>query len=139
MKKLEDIPKKNIFEVPEGYFEKLPGIIQARVTKPEPVAVRVWVISLKYALPLIAAMAVGIFWFSNQSEKSFNEQLASIQTEQLIAYLNDADLQIDNLSETVTWDEIDLIELEEKVYSSFEITGAELDLLLEEFKEPENF
>ena len=33
MKKLEDIPKKQNFEVPEGYFEKLPGIIQSRVTQ----------------------------------------------------------------------------------------------------------
>lgn len=137
MKKLEDIPKKNIFEVPEGYFEKLPGIIQARVIKPEPV--RIWVTSLKYALPVLAIMAFGIFWFSGNSEKSFDEQLASIQTEQLIAYLNDADLQIDDLSETVGWNEFDLMELENKVYATFEITDDDLDLLLDEFNEPENF
>lgn len=137
MKKLEDIPKKNIFEVPEGYFEKLPGIIQARVVKPEPV--RIWVTSLKYALPVLAIMAFGIFWFSGNSEKSFDEQLASIQTEQLIAYLNDADLQIDDLSETVGWNEFDLMELENKVYATFEITDDDLDLLLDEFNEPENF
>ncbi len=137
MKKLEDIPKKNIFEVPDGYFEKLPGIIQSRVAKPEPI--RLWVTSLKYALPVLAIMAVGVFWFSGQTEKSFDEQLAGIQTEQLIAYLNDADLQIDDLSETVSWDEIDLIELEDKVFSTFEITGDELDLLLDEFKETDNF
>ncbi len=137
MKKLEDIPKKNIFEVPEGYFEKLPGIIQARVVKPEPV--RIWVTSLKYALPVLAIMAFGIFWFSGNSEKSFDEQLAGIQTEQLIAYLNDADLQIDDLSETVGWNEFDLMELENKVYATFEITDDDLDLLLDEFNEPENF
>jgi len=137
MKKLEDIPKKNIFEVPEGYFEKLPGIIQSRVAKPEPVSL--WVTSLKYALPVLALVAVGAFWFIGQSEKTFDEQLAGIQTEQLMAYLNDTDLQIDDLSETVSWNEIDLIELEDKVYSTFEMTGNELDLLLEEFKETENF
>ncbi len=136
MKKLEDIPKKNIFEVPEGYFEKLPGIIQARVAKPEPV--RLWVTSLKYALPVLAVLA-GVFWFTGQSEETFDEQLAGIQTEQLIAYLNDADLQMDDLSETVSWNEIDLNELEDKVFSTFEITGDELDLLLKEFKETENF
>ena len=32
MKKLEDIPKKEIFDVPDGYFEKLPGKIQARIS-----------------------------------------------------------------------------------------------------------
>jgi hypothetical protein len=137
MKKLEEIPKKNIFEVPEGYFEKLPGIIQARVAKPEPA--RLWIASLKYALPVFALMALGVFWFSNSSEKSFDEQLAGIETEQLIAYLNDADLQIDDLSESVDWNEFDLLELEDKVYSTFEITGDELDLLLEDFNETENF
>ena len=84
-------------------------------------------------------MAFGIFWFSGNSEKSFDEQLASIQTEQLIAYLNDADLQIDDLSETVGWNEFDLMELENKVYATFEITDDDLDLLLDEFNEPENF
>jgi hypothetical protein len=137
MKKLEDISKKNIFEVPEGYFEKLPGIIQARVVKPEPV--RIWVASLKYALPVLAIMAFGIFWLTGSSEKSFDEQLAGIQTEQLIAYLNDADLQIDDLSEAVEWNEFDLLELEDKVYSTFNITGDELDLLIDEFNETENF
>jgi hypothetical protein len=137
MKKLEDIPKKNIFEVPEGYFEKLPGIIQARVAKPAPV--RLWVTSLKYALPVFALVTVGAFWYMGQSEKTIGQQLAGIQTEQLMAYLNDADLQIDDLSETVGWDEIDLIDLEDRVYSTFEMTGNELDLLLEEFNGTENF
>lgn len=137
MKKLEDIPKKNIFEVPEGYFEKLPGIIQARVAKPAPV--RLWVTSLKYALPVFALVTVGAFWYMGQSEKTIDQQLAGIQTEQLMAYLNDADLQIDDLSETVGWDEIDLIDLEDRVYSTFEMTGNELDLLLEEFNGTENF
>jgi len=137
MKKLEDIPKKNIFEVPEGYFEKLPGIIQARVIKPEPV--RIWVTSLKFALPVLAIVAFGVFWFTSSKEESFDEQLAGIQTEQLIAYLNTADLQIDDLSESVDWNEFDLIELEDKVYSTFDITGDELDLLIDEFNDTENF
>jgi hypothetical protein len=131
MKKLEDIPKKNIFEVPEGYFEKLPGIIQARVANPEPT--RWFVPSLKFALPILAFVAVGIFWFTSQTGKSIEEQLSGIQTEQLIAYLDDSDLTMDDLAETVTWSDTDLNELEEKVYSSIEVTGDELDILFEEF------
>lgn len=131
MKKLEDIPKKNIFEVPEGYFEKLPGIIQARVAKPEPI--RWFVPSLKFALPVLALVAVGIFWFTSQTGQSIEEQLSRIQTEQLVAYLDDSDLTMDDLAETVTWSESDLNELEEKVYSTMEVTGEELDILFEEF------
>jgi hypothetical protein len=138
MKKLEDIPKKNIFEVPEGYFEKLPGIIQSRVAKPEvtPWFAPTW----KFALPVLALVAVGIFWFSSQTGVSIEQQLAAIQTEQLIAYLDDGDLTMDDLAETVTWSETDLDELEEKVFSSIEVSGDELDILLEEFNvEPEDF
>ena len=132
MKKLEDIPKKNIFEVPEGYFEKLPGIIQSRVAKPE-FAQIFWISRLKYAIPIAAIAVIGMFWYAFQSEKTFDEQLASIQTEQLMAYLNDADLQIDDLSESVDWNEFDLEELEDKVYATFEINGNELDILMNEF------
>ncbi len=132
MKKLEDIPKKNIFEVPEGYFEKLPGIIQSRVAKPESAQI-FWIRSLKYAIPIAAIAVIGMFWYASQSEKTFDEQLASIQTEQLMAYLNDADLQIDDLSESVDWNEFDLEELEDKVYATFEINGNELDILMNEF------
>jgi hypothetical protein len=136
MKKLEDISKKNIFEVPDGYFEKLPGIIQARVAKPEPTP---WFVpTLKFALPIFAILAVGIFWYSSQSQNTIEEQLAAIQTEQLVAYLDDATLNFDDLTESVTWSEDDLNELEEKVFSSFEVSETDLDLLLEEFS-TENF
>jgi len=139
MKKLEDIPKKNIFEVPEGYFEKLPGIIQSRVAKPVPTP-WYWTPAIKFALPVVALIAVGIFWFTSQSGETIEQQLAGIQTEQLIAYLDDGDLQIEELAETVTWSDTDLIELEEKVFSSFDITGDELDILLDELSnETENF
>lgn len=138
MKKLEDIPKTNIFEVPEGYFEKLPGIIQSRVAKPDPTP---WFApTWKFALPILAFIAVGIVWFTSQTGDSFEQQLASIQTEQLIAYLDDGDLTMDELAETVTWSETDLNELEEKVFSTIEVSGDELDVLLEEFSvEPEDF
>jgi hypothetical protein len=138
MKKLEEIAKKNIFEVPDGYFDKLPGIIQARVAKPEPTR---WLIpTLKFALPVLALVAVGIFWFTAQTGQSIEEQLSGIQTEQLVAYLDDSDLTMDDLAETVTWSESDLNELEEKVYSSMEVTGEELDILFEEFNvEAEDF
>lgn len=137
MKRLEDIPKKNIFQVPDGYFEKLPGVIQARVAKPEKA---VWFVPvLKYALPVLAVVAAGMLWFSNPKGNSFDEQLASIQTEQLIAYLDDSDLNFDELSESVTWSETDLVELEETVFNSFDIAGDELEVLMEELIETENY
>lgn len=137
MKRLEDIPKKNIFQVPDGYFEKLPGVIHARVAKPEKA---VWFVPmLKYALPVLAVVVLGILWFSNPKGNSFDEQLASIQTEQLIAYLDDSDLNFDELTESVTWSETDLVELEETVFNSFDFAGDELDVLMDELIETENY
>jgi len=136
MKKLEDIAKKNIFEVPDGYFEKLPGIIQARVAKPEPAP---WFVpALKFALPMVAVLSIGIFWYSSQGQDTIEEQLAAIQTEQLVAYLDDATLNFDDLAESVTWSEDDLNELEEKVFNSYDVSDTDLDILLEEFN-TENF
>lgn len=137
MKRLEDIPKKNIFQVPDGYFDQLPGIIQSRVAKPAPIH---WYATpaFKFALPLVALLALGIYWYVSPG-KSLEQQLAAIETEQLMAYLEDSDLSIDELTESVTWSETDLDELEEKVYSSFDIAEDELDLLLQEFSETENF
>lgn len=137
MKQLEDIPKKNIFQVPEGYFEKLPGVIQARVAKPEK---PIWFVPvLKYALPVLAVVVVGVLWLSTSKSTGLEEQLAAIQTEQLIAYLDDSDLNMEELAESVTWSETDLFELEEKVVSSFDLTGDELEVLMNELIETENY
>ncbi len=134
MKKLEDISKENIFKVPDGYFEKLPGIIQARMAKPQP---RVWYIpSFKFALPAIAIVIALTVWFTTGQQKSLNDQLNDIQTEQLMAYLEDSNISTDLLAEEISWSEVDLNELEEKVFSSMD----PIDITLEDLSiEPDNF
>jgi hypothetical protein len=134
MKKLEDISKKNIFEVPEGYFDRLPGVIQSRiVTKPKESFQ--WTMALKYAIPVILLAVVGIFWFNNTPVNPYamEDQLATVQEDQLSLYLNDADLTTDDLAETMTWSEEDLIELEDAVYATLEISSEELENVLNEF------
>lgn len=134
MKKLEDISKESIFKVPDGYFEKLPGIIQARVAKPEP---RVWFApALKFAAPVLAiALAIAI-WFTAGQGGSLEDQLNEIQTEQLMAYLEESDLSPDLITEEIHWSEEDLNELEEEVISSME----PIDITIEELSvEPDNF
>lgn len=119
MKKLEDIPKKQVFEVPEGYFEKLPGIIQSRVTRPS--EERSWWINYKaavqFALPAVILLAVGIFWFNRPADNLSAETiLASIQTEDLVAYLDDADITTDELLEQVQLDHEEITNIESSVY-----------------------
>ncbi len=135
MKKLEDISKENIFRVPDGYFEKLPGVIQTRVAKPEP---RVWFApALKFSLPVVALVLAVTVWFTTRQGVSLEDQLNEIQTEQLMVYLEESDLSPDLITDELNWSEEDLNELEEQVISSME----PLDIIqVEDLSvEPDNF
>ena len=138
MKKLEDIPKKEVFNVPDGYFDKLPGIIQARVAKPEKERSPKWGFALRYALPTVVLLAVGIVWF-NQTHKVVDAEqlLSSIQTEDLVAYLNDSDITTDELLAEVEWSDEDAKEIEGNVYD-LNLEGESLDDIVSEM-ELDNF
>jgi hypothetical protein len=116
MKKLEDIPKKEIFNVPEGYFDKLPTQIQSRVAGGEKRQFA-FIGSLKYALPIIALLIVGIFWFYPiQPQQDSTAILATVNTEDLVAYLDESDLSTDEVLESVDFNTTDLDDIEENVY-----------------------
>ncbi len=117
MRKLEDIPKKEIFNVPEGYFDKLPGIIQARVAAPANERKPVWFFALRYALPVVVLLAVGMLWF-NQSHGAMDVDimLSSIATEDLVVYLNNSEMTTEELLATVYLSDEDAHEIEGNVY-----------------------
>ncbi len=133
MKKLDELSKENIFKVPDGYFEELPGILQARVAKPQP---KVWFApSWKFAMPVVAIIIALTVWLAYRERTSVEDQLNEIQTEQLMAYLDESDLSDFN-NEEVSLSEDELNELEENVLSSMEpfyITVEDLSV------EPDNF
>lgn len=115
MKKLEDIPKKEIFDVPEGYFEDLPGKIQKRIAGREERPA--FIFALRYALPAIVLVAIGMLWYNNGSEDTSAESiLASVQTEDLVAFLNDDDLTTEELLEDAALNREDADEIEGAVY-----------------------
>ena len=134
MKKLEDIPKKQNFEVPEGYFEKLPGIIQSRVTQQQ--KERSWGLdqrfALRFALPAVILLAIGIFWYSRSPmDKSVENILASVQTEDLITYLSESDFTTDELLEDVRLNNEDAMDIEESVYE-LQFTDSEFEEIFNE-------
>jgi len=139
MKKLDDVPKKNIFDVPEGYFDRLPGIIQTRTSAstPSPVGIPSWSRVLRYALPLILAVGAGIYWYQNNSSSKVNVQseLASIGSDQLVTYLDNHELTTEEVVEMVAWSSVDLDDLENTVYSTLDITHPQLEELLDEYDE----
>jgi hypothetical protein len=136
MKKLEDIAKKNIFEVPDGYFDRLPGIVQNNIAEKSKNRVAAWTFVLRYAMPILILAGIGIFWFNNNSsyqENNLETELEALQPSQLSIYLDDTDLSTEDIVETVTWSEEDLKELEDQIFSSMEVTGQELEDMLNEY------
>lgn len=121
MKKLDDISKKNIFQVPEGYFEDLPTRIQARIPA-APETRHAGFFSLRYAVPAvvlagIAIVAIFLNTPSSVPSESPEAMLAAVASEDLVAYLeNDADLNLDDLLDSYAFSDDDLASIEDEVY-----------------------
>ena len=134
MKKLEDIPKKDVFKVPEGYFENLPTIIQSRVAakSKEKAFFPGFSLALRYALPVVVLGVVGYFWLGPKAEQQSAESiLSTIETEDLVAYLNETDLTTDELLESVQLDANDVDELEGEIYGE-DLTDENFEEILDE-------
>lgn len=113
MKRLDEIPKKTLFEAPEGYFEKLPGRIQARITEPEP-EIAWGKVAVRYALPLVVIGAAAVFFLTNRPALSPEEVIAGIESEQLVAYLEDSEVNTDDLLDVISLEptEVESIEMD---------------------------
>lgn len=118
MKKLEDIPKNNPFSVPDGYFDKLPGVIQARIAEgtAQKEARPYFRYALRVALPLVAIVVVAILYFTPSSNDNYNDILASVDTEQLTSYLEETDITVDEVLEAAELDEESVEAIEAEVY-----------------------
>jgi len=117
--KLEDIPKKEIFKVPDGYFDSLPSKIQARIDA-QATGRQVsffFQYKLQYALPLLVFLALGIFWYAQYNQpKDAETLLASVETEDLIAYLNESEISTEDVLTHIEFNSEDLEEIENEVY-----------------------
>ena len=132
MKKLEDLPRKADFKVPDKYFDDLPTRIQARINEG---AGSRWHFSprfaLRYALPLLALIAIGTFWY-NQSNQSMINQLEKFDEAQLTFFIDDPDLTSEELAENVTWSTDDLEALEQEVFDVLDASEESLDIIVDE-------
>ncbi len=111
MKKLEDIPKKNIYTVPEGYFDHLPGIIQSRIAAEKGSVARPLYLqlALRYALPVLVLATILFFVFRNNSLKGNpDELLASVSAHELASYLIESGFTTEELMENIAWSDLDI-------------------------------
>ncbi len=132
MKNFENIPKKLIFEAPDGYFDQLPGIIQSRVAvqSPEDAPKPYLRYAVQYALPTVLLLAVVATFFLPRTPKSAEALLALVETEQLVVYLEESDIGLDELIEAVEFDEPVVSAIEDEVYNQ---------LLLEDLSDDSEF
>lgn len=137
MKKLEDIPKKDIFQVPEDYFDKLPGVIQSRIAEQGSTPVQAGAFSLvvRFALPAVILGLASLFVYQNYfTPKTAEVQLAAISTEALSDYLNESELSTEEFIETVGLENIDADALTNDPLMEFNLDQSELEKLSEEYQ-----
>ena len=104
---LEALKKEQIFRVPEGYFQDLPQIIQARVQhnrKARPVWMPGKLAVLQYAVPALMLILVAIILIPKFSEpEAPAEIIAQVDDEAIMYYLqNEVDLTAEEIIETLS-------------------------------------
>jgi len=140
MKKLEDIKKENIYKVPERYFDELPMRIQNRISgksESAPSMVFNWTMAVKIAVPafvLAIAVSFGILFQSNNTTQDAETLLAQVSTEDMIAYLQETDISVDEILNEIQFDEIaDELVDEHLLLDDEELTGDLYDELILEY------
>ena len=100
--RLDDLKRQVPFEVPEGYFDKLPAIIQARIpATPEPQPSVSW--SWQRSLALAGAMSLifALIWYTYPQQQGplGSERLSQVSDEAILEYLADENISYYDLSE----------------------------------------
>ncbi len=133
MKKLNEIPKKEIFGVPDGYFDDLPSRIQARIEgiRPQTAPAFVFRYRLQYVVPVAIVVALAALWIiSPRTATDVETVLASIETEQLVAYLQDTEVNTEDILQQIEFSYEEIDEIETEVYD-LDFTEEDLDILLD--------
>ena len=104
--RLEDIGKRQVFtKPPDGYFEKLPGVIQAKTAhKPRTASRTYWLTALKFApvagLLIFIALYSGVF-NNPDSGQELEDMLSEVSSEDIIWYLEELEITNDEIFEEV--------------------------------------
>jgi hypothetical protein len=135
MKRLEDIPKKQSFKVPDGYFEDLPMRIQARIETEKPksvVSFSYGKLALRYALPIILIGIVSAVVWNNYAAKTEDPlvTLENVAAEQLVAYLENDEISADDILENASFSNTMVDEMQQPYEG---ISDKELDELANEY------
>lgn len=100
--RLDDLKREMPFSVPEGYFDKLPQMIQARIPA-EPVRKPLvsWSWQRSVGLAAASALILVLVWVTVPERQGSlgQEPLSGISNASIISYLEDQDISYYDLSE----------------------------------------
>lgn len=131
MTKLNDIPKREPFDVPKGYFESLPGRIRARMEagrqdQPGTFFARY---KLQYVVPCLIVLTAVIYWLQPAYDDA-EAILATVETDHLIHYLEETGVEPADLLNTFDLDASDIDEIEWESYG-IDLSEDELKTMFE--------
>lgn len=134
--RLEDIEKKNIYKVPDKYFDQLPTRIQSRTAKKKPAFgfSLNWNLAVKVAVPAFAVILI-LFYFGiprGTNNLSADEILAQVSTEDVIAYLEITDITTDEIIEGLDLSDLEL-DFENENPLNLELEETDLEAIMDEF------
>jgi len=135
--KLEEIEKKNIFEVPEGYFDALPMAIQKRVESKEQrtFSLPSFAFSFKYAFPLIFVTIATVFVYKSYfSSTSTTNLLEGVNTETLVAYLSESEITEEEILKSVNHAPFDFQSAPANSLETIDLEEITLDKLSKDFE-----
>jgi len=140
MTKINDIGKKSIFEVPEGYFEHLPQKILTRIegnsVSRRPLLLRPQ-FQIGLALALILIISIYRYWPKPETTYNLQESLSAIDTNELLQFAYNHDISFFEINTTVSIPdstyqsiineslEFNTLNLEEKVLMELETNSLE--------------
>ena len=131
MKKLDDIPRTNIYEVPDGYFEGLPTIIQSRLSDQNQrnPSFR-WALAGKFAIPALVIMTTaGIFWYQYEgSSNNPQKMIESVSSQNLISFLQESEISEEELLHSVDLDNSDVESLSTDSWNNLDASDLEKEL-----------
>lgn len=138
--KLQDIDKKEIFKVPDRYFEELPGRIQDRIHKKQPEYQWMPVLNraVKYAIPALAVLFVVLYFTiydrAVPQDKSYEAILEEVSTDNIITYLEYQDITTEEIIENIDVSAIDFeINEDAELFNEEEMDEETIDAIIEEY------
>jgi hypothetical protein len=139
-KKLDEIPKKEVFQVPDGYFETLEQKIHSKIgEKPAGKVVPFYVEHRWKIVGLAAAASIAFLLmflptFNQKTDVREVEQLlAQVSAEDCLTYLEFSELDIEDIIGSTPSEDIEEALDDYMIEGGSEIQEEDLDLLYEKF------